>query len=109
MNARINAADPGTDPGGKLLRALSRLADFERPIRRDLTGCYGGAGPFLPLTSLPQTIFIRSNPRGFGRERDIDGFLNEIQGNCPDGRYHNGGDTGDNEATHRGRPPRIIV
>jgi hypothetical protein len=35
-----------------------------------------------------------SNPRGFGSERDIDRFLDKIQDSCPDGRYHNGGDTG---------------
>jgi hypothetical protein len=70
----------------------------------------------LPMTNLigiaesvTQTIFIRSNPRGFAFERDIDRFLDEIQDEGPDGRYHSSGDTGDNEATHCGRPPRIIV
>ena len=43
---------------------------------------------------------IRLNPCGVGRERDIDELLDEIQDSCPDGRYHDSGDTGDNEATH---------
>ena len=62
-----------------------------------------------PLALLSQPIFTRSNPRGFGRERDIGRFLDEIQDHCPDGDNHNSGNTGDNEAAHCGPPARIIV
>ena len=49
-------------------------------------------------------IFIRSNPRGFGRERDIGRFLDGIQENRPDGGNYNRRDTGNDEATHCGPP-----
>jgi hypothetical protein len=45
-------------------------------------------------------IFIRSNPCGFGSERDISRFLDEIQDNRPSCCNHGSGDTGDNEAAH---------
>jgi hypothetical protein len=62
-----------------------------------------------PLAPVSQPIFTRSNPRGFGRERDIGRFLGEIEDHCPDGGNHNSGNTGDNKAVHCGPPARIIV